>query len=112
MRQRHVTHAEPVVVAQRAKRILDGVTTLDTEQRCDAAGCVGTLDVVRAQCELEIGRIALDHTQRNVDLLELDTRETTLAGFRQTGYPYGPELSADAPLAQPGNIGVAGRAHT
>ena len=47
--QRHVADAEPVVVAERTERILDGVPSLDAEERGDAALAVRALDVICAE---------------------------------------------------------------
>ena len=69
---------------------------------------VRALDVVGGQRELEVCGIALDHAQRNVDLLELDAREAVLADLGQARDPHGPELPANAAFAQPRDVRIAG----
>ena len=73
--QRHVAHAEIVVGAQRAERVLDRVSAFHAQQRSDASGAMRGADVGHGGRELQAVGIARDHPPRDVDLLELRARE-------------------------------------
>ena len=66
------------------------------------------LDVVGRERERKRIRVALDHPQRDVDLLELGAREAALADVGRARDVHRPELAADAARAQARDVGVAG----
>ena len=97
VRQRHVAHAEVVVRAQRAERVLDRVTAFHAEERSDLAGLVGGADVGHRGRELQAIRILRDDPPRDIDLFELRARESAL---ELAGDVHGPELRTDATVSQ------------
>jgi hypothetical protein len=105
VRQRQVADAELIVGPQHAERIVDGVPALDADQRGDLAAFANIQDVLDAISHLEIVRIGPDEAVDHVDLLQclLDGGAGLARTHRDVG---GPELRADAALAQPGNVGV------
>ena len=111
VRERHVAHAEPPVGAQGAERVVDRVAAFHAEQRGDASLGVRAFDVRGGERERKVARVALDDAQRNVDLLELDTREPARAGIGRARDVHRPELAAHAARAQPLDIGVARGTH-
>ena len=107
VRERHVAHAQVVVRAQRAQRVLDGVAALDPERGPDLPRPQRLLHIVRGQRPDEL-RVARDDLPRDVDLLELDPR--VVLELRLARRVDGPELSAQVAGLDAREIGVAGRA--
>ena len=105
VRERHVTHAEIVVGAQRAERVLDAVAPFHAEHRGDPAGTVGRADLRHGGREAEGVGVARDDAARDLDLLELRARERATALARDVDRP---ELRTEAAGTQPREVGVTG----
>ncbi len=104
VRQCHVAHAELVVGAQRAERVLERVAALHAEQRGDPAIAFRLADLGDAGRQPQCLRVPLDHSPRELDLLELVTRVTATGLAR---YVHRPELRADAAGAQAFEVRLA-----
>jgi hypothetical protein len=103
VRERHVTHAEVVIGAERPERIFDRMTALRAQHAGDLARGLGGADVRSCRGERERVRVALDHAARDVDLLELRAREVLGRLARRV---HGPEHGADAARAQARDVGL------
>src|SRR5262245_42461095 len=97
MRQRHVAHAEAVVHAENAQRVVDGMAALDADERGNLAVLVNADNIVSSRGHGKGVGIVLDELVDEVDLLEgLGDRLSGLGGGGSD--ECGPELGADASL--------------
>ena len=104
----HVAHAEVVVGAQRAERVLDHVAALHPEEGGDPLRLHGPLHLVGGRGQGQAVGIAGDDAPGEVDLLELGAGEAAGELGRHVDRP---ELPAHPALAQPLEVGRAPRAH-
>ena len=104
MGQGHVAGAQPVEGPELGQAVLDGHASLDADQRGDLAGADDPLDVVGREGQLQVVRVLRDQPMNQVDLLgDRPGGVGVLAGDVDR-----PELRLHAPLAEPGNVGLAG----
>src|SRR3954471_10676406 len=93
----HIAHAKVVVRAQRTERVLNGMTAFDTHERCDATFLVCGANVSRRARQHEGVGVPLDHTKRDIDLLELRARKVSR---RFAWRVHGPELPTHTAFTQ------------
>ena len=102
--KRHVARSQDVEGAELRQAVLDRHAALDPDQRRDLARAGDALDVIGGVRHLERVGIALGHPADQVDLLgDGPRRDRVLAGDIDR-----PELRLHAPLAEPGDVGLAG----
>ncbi len=101
----HVAGTEVVELLEHHEGFLDAVAAFDANEAGDFSFAVDSFDVVCRVSEFERFGVAGDHSLDEVDLLERGgERFATVTGF--DGNPHGPELCADAALAELGDIGL------
>ena len=105
VRERHVADAQVVIRAQRAERVLDAVTALESEEGADLTLPEVAPDVVGAEGQREPVGVLRNESARDVDLLQLHPRVPGVAILARR--VNGPELRADHALLQAVEIGVA-----
>ena len=103
--QGHVPGSQAVERPELRQVVLDRDAPFDADQRGDLARTDDPLDVVGGTGQLEVVGVALDHPLDQVDLLGDGPRGVGMFA----GDVDRPELCLDAPLAEPGEIGLAVR---
>ena len=101
--ERHVAGAELIEGAELGQVVLDRHAPLDPDQRRDLARLDDPLDIVGRIRHRQVVGIALDHPVDQVDLLGDGPRGVGMLA-RDVDRP---ELRLQAPLAHPGDIGLA-----
>ncbi len=104
--ERHVSHAQIVVRAERAERILDGVSALQAKERGELALLELASNVGGTQRKRESVGILLDHSARDIYLLELHSGVARITVFAWS--VDRPELRPDHSLSEPLKIRLAG----
>ncbi len=107
VREREVAHAEFGQDSQRPERGADGMAALDTDHRRDPCGGGDPLDVVGRPGQLESIRVAADHVEERVDLLERHGHGSVRRQVR--GHVDRPELAAHASCRHARQVGHEGR---
>jgi len=109
VRQRHVANAKGIVGAQSTDGVFEPVAALHAEHRGDATAPLGLAYIGDARGQLEGLRVSLDDPMRDVDLVELRSREWAATFARDVNRP---ELGAKPPGPQPGKVRITGRGLT
>ena len=103
--QGHVPRTEVIQPAQRRERVLDRMSTLDADQRGDFARSMDPLDVIGGEGNLQVVGITSHQPANEIDLFERDLGSLPFAHRFDRGVG-GPELRANAPFAEPRQVGI------
>ncbi len=99
--ERHVANAAGAELFEVVERVLDTVASLGAEKRADLPVAASVADVV-CGCGHDEPTVATDHLFDEIDLTVGHLVRRVVVGRHVDR----PELTADAPFEQPGDVGV------